>query len=276
VGNPIAFHTGALGAYSAGDAIARIAAAGYDGVELNAEDLPWAKPHVTPATPSAERSAIRKAAGEVGLRITSLSAHIPLVAADLGERRAAIDFSTGCVDLALDLGTNVIHGLTGVVPEGVTLDQAWAWTVEAIDEIASYAASHGVKYGIEPVVGMLVANGAGYGRLLAALPGCPLGMNFDPSHLQVEGEDPADVARRFGDRIVAAHVKDAKGSPESFQFPPFGLGAVDFAALAQAFQAIGYHGPLVVEYEAEAHGGYLLPEDEILKGSLAFVKKYFG
>jgi sugar phosphate isomerase/epimerase len=276
VGNPIAFHTGALGAYSAGDAIARIAAAGYDGVELNAETLPWAKPHVTPATPAAERRAIREAASEVGLRITSLSAHIPLLAADPGERRAAVEFSTGCVDLALDLGTNVIHGLTGVLPRGVAPDQAWTWVVEGIDEIVRYAAERGVKYGIEPVVGMLVATGSDFGRLLAALPACPLGMNYDPSHLQVEGEDPAEVARRFGDRIVAAHVKDAKGSPESFQFPPFGLGAVDFATLAQAFQAIGYRGPLVVEYEAEAHGGYLLPEEEILKGSLAFVRKYFG
>lgn len=274
--NLVAFHTGALGAYSAVEAIERIARAGYDGVELNAETLPWARPHVTPATTAAEREAIRLAATQAGITITSISAHVPLVSADPGKREAAIAFSKGCVALALDLGVNVIHGLTGEVPTGMKREQAWDWALAAIDEIARYAARSGVKYGLEPVVGMLVANGRDMARLVEALPGCPVGMNYDPSHLQVEGDDPAEVARRFGDRIVAAHLKDAKGSPGSFQFPPFGQGSIDFAALAQAFRDIGYHGPLVVEYEAEAHGGYHLPEDEVLGGSLAFVRHYFG
>lgn len=276
MGNPIAFHTGALGAYSATEAIARIAAAGYDGVELNAETLPWAPPHVTPTISAAERRAIREAASSAGLRITSISAHIPLISADPEERRAAVAFSLGCVELALDLGTNVIHGLSGHLPEGVSRDEAWGWVVEAVDEITHYASSRGVKFGLEPVVGMLVANGHDFARLLAALPACPLGMNYDPSHLQVAGEDPAAVARRFGERIIAAHVKDAKGTPDRFEFPPFGLGQVDFAALAQAFREVAYQGPLVVEYEAQAHGGYVLPEEEILRGSLAFVKRHFG
>ena len=125
-------------------------------MELNAETLPWAQPHVTPATGSAERQAIRRAAAEAGVVITSLSAHIGLVSADPGERRAAVTFSQGCVDLALDLGTSTIHGLTGVVPEGVAETRAWDWAFAAIAEITAYAESRGVAYGIEPVVGMLV------------------------------------------------------------------------------------------------------------------------
>jgi len=276
MGNIIAFHTGALGKYPAVEAIRRIAAAGYGGVELNAETLPWARPHVTPATPAAERRAIREAAAKAGVAITAVSAHIGLVYADPAERRAAVAFSKGCVDLALDLGTDVIHGLTGVVPAGVPREEAWDWALAAVAEIADYAASRGVRFGIEPVVGMLVANGSALGRLVAALPGHRVGMNYDPSHLLVEGEDPAEVARRFADLIVAVHLKDAKGTPDHFEFPPLGMGGVDFAALAAALRAAGYAGPLAVEYEAQAFGGYDLSEDEILGQSLAFVRQHFA
>ncbi|MHB1004523.1 MAG: sugar phosphate isomerase/epimerase family protein [Chloroflexota bacterium] len=273
--NLIAFHSGALGHYPATDAIARIARAGYAGVELNAETLPWAQPHVTPATGNAERRAIRRAAAETGLAITSLSAHIGLVSTDPGERRAAVEFSKGCVDLALDLGTNTIHGLTGIVPDGVEETRAWDWALAAIDEITAYAESRGVAYGIEPVVGMLIASGAGMARLVAALPDRKVGMNYDPSHLQVAGDDPATEARRFGARIVAVHLKDAKGTPGNFSFPPLGEGAVDFVTLAQALREVGYAGAVAVEYEAQAFG-YTLSEDEILRDGLAFARRYFG
>ena len=112
-------------------------------------------------------------------------------------------------------------------------------------------------------------------RLVAALPERKVGMNYDPSHLQVAGDDPAAEARRFGDRIVAVHLKDAKGVPGDFSFPPLGEGAVDFSALARALRDVGYAGPLAVEYEAQAFG-YTLTEDEILREGLAFAKRYFG
>lgn len=274
--NTISFHTGALAAYSAVEAIGRIARAGYGGVELNAETLPWAAPHVTPALSAAERRAIRDAAADAGLTITSISAHIGLVEADPQARRAAIEHSKGCADLALDLGVDVIHGLTGAAPDGVTEPEAWDWVLAAVAEIAEYCAARGVAFGIEPVVGMLVHDGASLGRLLAALPAHRVGVNYDPSHLQLAGDDPAEVARRFADRIVAVHLKDAKGTTAEFAFPPLGLGEVDFAALAAALRAADYRGSLSVEYEAQAHGGYTLAEREILEGSLAFVRRYFA
>ena len=51
---------------------------------------------------------------------------------------------------------------------------------------------------------------------------------------------------------------------------------MDFPALAGALRSARYIGPLVVEYEAQAYGGYSLTEQEILEGSLAFVRRHFG
>jgi len=274
--NLIAFHSGALGQYPVTEAIRRIAQAGYGGVELNAERLAWAEPHVTPALTRAEREAIRRAATEAGVVISSIAAHVSLIEEDRAARRAAIEFSKGCIDLALDLGTDIAHGFTGIVPPGISREEAWRWAVDGIAEIADYAAARGVKFGIEPVVGMLVSCADEMKALLEDLAGHSVGMNYDPSHLEVKGDDPAEVARRFRHLIVAVHLKDAKGTPDRFEFPPLGQGSVDFDALASALKSCGYTGPLVVEYEAHAYGGYSLSEEEFLGQSLAFVRKHFA
>ncbi len=273
--NVIAFHSGALGAYSVTEAIRRIGRAGYGGVELNAEKLAWADPHVTPDLSQAERRDIRRAAAEAGIAISSIAAHVGLVEADPTARRRAVEFVKGCIDLGLDLGTDIAHGFTGVVSAGVSSSEAWRWSVEAVAEIVDYAAAEGVKFGMEPVAGMLVSGAAELDNLLRQLPGRAVGVNYDPSHLIVKGDDPAEVARRFGPRIVAVHIKDGKVIPGGYEFPPLGAGAVNFAALAAALKSTGYQGPLVVEYEAHAYGGYSLTEEEILGQSLAFVRRHF-
>ncbi|MHB8992344.1 MAG: hypothetical protein ACYC66_12030, partial [Chloroflexota bacterium] len=71
-------------------------------------------------------------------------------------------------------------------------------------------------------------------------------------------------------------LKDARGRTGAFDFPPLGVGDVDFASLARALQSTGYGGPLVVEYEAQAYGGYQLSEKQVLEGSLAFVRRHFS
>jgi sugar phosphate isomerase/epimerase len=76
------FHSVGLSQCSILTAINKVAAAGYKAIELNAETLPWADPHVTPQTPSDERAAIAAAAKQAGLIISAISAHVPMVDAD--------------------------------------------------------------------------------------------------------------------------------------------------------------------------------------------------
>jgi sugar phosphate isomerase/epimerase len=62
--------------------IPAIAAWGYDAIELNAEELPWAAPHVTPQTDVAVRILVKSVAAEHGLGISAVCAHTSLVSAD--------------------------------------------------------------------------------------------------------------------------------------------------------------------------------------------------
>jgi sugar phosphate isomerase/epimerase len=92
------------------------------------------------------------------------------------------------------------------------------------------------------------------------------GINFDPSHFIPQLLDPAPFIAEFADRIYHVHVKDSRkrldgrrsilGSHLDFgerergwEFVSPGHGDVDFEELIRALNAIGYDGPLSIEWE---------------------------
>lgn len=93
-----------------------------------------------------------------------------------------------------------------------------------------------------------------------------LGFNFDPSHLLWQGIKPELFIRDFSDRIYHVHMKDVSlntdgragilGSHLPFgdlrrgwNFRSIGHGNVDFEAIIRELNAIGYSGPLSIEWE---------------------------
>lgn len=93
-----------------------------------------------------------------------------------------------------------------------------------------------------------------------------LGFNFDPSHLLWQGMVPHLFIREFPDRIFHVHMKDVAvtldgkasliGSHLPFgdlrrgwNFRSLGHGNVDFESIIRELNAIGYSGPLSVEWE---------------------------
>lgn len=92
------------------------------------------------------------------------------------------------------------------------------------------------------------------------------GFNFDPSHLIWQDVDPVEFIRAFPDRIYHVHVKDAAkqlngksgilcshinfGDPRrGWDFRSPGRGHVNFEEITRALNAIGYGGPLSIEWE---------------------------
>ena len=80
-----------------------------------------------------------------------------------------------------------------------------------------------------------------------------------------QGVDPVEFLRRFPDRIYHVHIKDAQltlngragilagywpsGDPRAgWQFRSPGHGGVDWPAIIRALNAIGYDGPLSVDW----------------------------
>ena len=93
-----------------------------------------------------------------------------------------------------------------------------------------------------------------------------LRINFDPSHLVWQGVEPHLFIRELGDRIYHVHMKDAAvtldgkagilgsfltfGDPRrGWNFRSLGHGDVNFEEIIRELNAIGYDGPLSVEWE---------------------------
>jgi sugar phosphate isomerase/epimerase len=122
-------------------------------------------------------------------------------------------------------------------------------------------------------------------RLLAKFDRRPaLGFNFDPSHLQWQGLAPHLFIRQFPDRIYHVHMKDAAvtldgksgilGSHLPFgdlrrgwNFRSLGHGDVEFEEIIRELNAVGYAGPLSVEWEDNG-----MDREDGAKESLEFVR----
>jgi sugar phosphate isomerase/epimerase len=95
------------------------------------------------------------------------------------------------------------------------------------------------------------------------------GFNFDPSHLHWQMVDPVKFLKAFSDRIFHVHMKDAAvtldgetgilashlnfGQPgRGWDFRSLGRGGVKFEEIVRTLNAIGYRGPLSVEWEDAA------------------------
>ena len=92
------------------------------------------------------------------------------------------------------------------------------------------------------------------------------GLNFDPSHLNWQGIDPAAFLLEFASHIIHVHCKDSAtrldgrnsilsshlqfGDPRrGWDFRSVGRGTVNWAELFRALNQINYQGPLSVEWE---------------------------
>ena len=124
-------------------------------------------------------------------------------------------------------------------------------------------------------------------RALQAVGNHPaFGFNYDPSHLGYQGVDYVDFIYQFPERIFHVHMKDVYwsdhpkqvgvfgghvtfGDPRRYwNFRSVGRGKIGFEEIIRALNAIGYQGPLSVEWEDSA-----MDREHGAKESCAFVKR---
>jgi L-ribulose-5-phosphate 3-epimerase len=212
---------------------------------------------------------------ELSAYIRSEGLVVAAICGDLGghgfcveaDNPARIDRSKRIMDLAKELGTNVVTTHIGVVPENEN-DPQYAILHAACTRLGEFAdsmdATFAVETGPEPA--------ARLGRFIRSLPCNGVRVNFDPANLvMVIGEDAAQAVKDVGDLIVHTHAKDgvmlkktdpsviyrafAEGGAEGFSVDdwfrevPLGQGTVDFPRYLEALRSIGYDGFLTIERE---------------------------
>jgi sugar phosphate isomerase/epimerase len=193
-----------------------------------------------------------------------------------GVRQRATEEVIATVHAAQRLGASVVAGFTGspiwsyVVgypsPTAEVVAEGMREVVRRWSPILDACADCGIRYAFEVHPGQIAFDLYSAEMLLDAVGGREeLGFTFDPSHLFWQGVDPAEFLRRFGDRIYHVHVKDVAvtlngrsgllGSYLPYEDPRRGWqprcpgrGGLDWEAIVRALNAIGYAGPLAVEW----------------------------
>ncbi len=137
----------------------------------------------------------------------------------------------------------------------------WHPILDVFDEM-------GVRFALEVHPGEIAFDIASTARALDAIAHREaFGINFDPSHFGYQHVDYIGLIERFADRIYHVHIKDAWWSSQAtaagvfgghtefgdrrryWDFRSPGRGKVDFEAVLRALNAVGYVGPLSVEWE---------------------------
>lgn len=240
-------------------AVKKAAEVGAQGIQVYAT-----RGEMAPENMNAQRIADFKAlVADNGLVISALCGDLGGGFGNKEENLGKVERSKRILDLAKELGTNVVTTHIGVVPTDSSIDR-YKVMQEACFELSRYADEIGAHFAIEtgPETSAILKG------FLDSLGSTGVGVNLDPANLvMVTGDDPAGAVYNLQKYIVHTHAKDGKQlyykDPEiiyglvkdslvtgpSFLEVPLGEGQVPWEKYLNALEDIGYKGFLTIERE---------------------------
>jgi len=253
----LAFSTNAYLRFSFAEAVRRLAALGYQGVEIMAD-----VPHAWPAYLLEEhKQAIRAVLAEHKVKISNINAFMMHAISDPRQlywypswiepdphyRQVRITHTKRALTLARELGSPCITTEPGgPVEPGGSWSAALKLFVEGLKPVAEHAEKEGVLLLIEPEPGLLIETADQFLELMQHLDSPAIGLNFDIGHAYCVGDDPATTIPRLAPYIRHFHLEDIAATRVHHHLVP-GDGAIDFRATLKAIQAIGYRGWITIE-----------------------------
>ncbi len=244
---------------------------GLDAIELFAEkNLGDRIRHAGLNTTDEEIEKTRKLADQYQLHISSICAHFSLIQDDKKERELSLREYKKCIDQAVVLGTDFVHGFSGIPEPQMAHDENFLWRVfcEGACEILDYAGSRNIQFGMEPVIHHLVHSLGTLDQMFERMKRDDLFINYDPVHLYLSGAqgDPVATIRKYGHKIKHVHVHDGHG-PGSFHwdqfvqtlkqewnnFDPPGMGELNWGAILVELKKAGFDGYLSLEHIGDGY-----------------------
>ena len=273
----LSFSTNGFVLYSVFEAVERIAAIGYQGVELLA-DTPHLFAHSVTDTDLRELKELldqnelqvaninaNTAMGYYGMRFWEPLFEPSLANPDPPARRWRIDYSKKCIDMARTLESPTVSLTSGRMVSGIAPKEGLNLLEESLKELLEYAEKKDVQLGIEYEPGLLIERYDELVLLVEKMDSPYLGANLDLGHSHVLGEDHDAVIGRLSDRIFHVHIEDIQDKKHYHLIP--GLGEVDFAALFDSLERHAYDGFVTVELYT-----YLNEPEAAARKSLAYLE----
>jgi sugar phosphate isomerase/epimerase len=152
------------------------------------------------------------------------------------------------LDLAVDLGTDIITTHIGVVP--AEQNEVWEILQSALNQISKYAENLGVRIAVEtgPESGPVLRN------LLDSLNNKSICVNLDPANLVMAGYDLEEAVTALMPFIIHTHAKDGIADKEAmargeWREMALGKGDVPWNNYIKWLKAGGYEGVYTIERE---------------------------
>src|SRR5437870_1123396 len=253
----LAFSTNAYLKFSFAEAVHRLAAIGYRGVEIMAD-----VPHAWPAyLLDEQKQAIRDALAANKLAISNVNAfmmnaindarqrywHPSWIEPDRHYRQVRIDHTCRALTLARELGAPCITTEPGgPVEPGASWSAALKLFVEMIKPVAEHAEKEGMLLLVEPEPGLLIETVDQFLEFMQHIDSPAVGMNYDIGHAYCVNDNPAATIPRVAKHIRHFHLEDIAATRVHHHLVP-GEGAIDFAAALNAIRAMNYQGWITVE-----------------------------
>jgi sugar phosphate isomerase/epimerase len=253
----LAFSTNAYLRYPFDEAADRIAALGYEGLELLAD-----VPHAWPAgLLEGPKRGIRAAMERNRLAFSNVNAFMmnaindyrqpywypSFIEPDPHYRRVRIDHTRRALSLCAELGApHITTEPGGPLAPGQSRQEAIDLFVEVLKPLAEHAHNLGVLLLIEPEPELLLETTDQYLEVADRLNAPSIGLNFDVGHAYCVREDLPRAIAKLAPQIRHYHFEDIAATRVHHHLVP-GAGAIDFTSVIAAIRATGYDGWLTVE-----------------------------
>ena len=159
----------------------------------------------------------------------------------------------------------------------VSEEKLWENYEYFITRVLPVAEQAGVKMGLHPDdpplsplrgVGRIFTSADAFVRALALSDSHAHGITYCQANFRAMGEDIAETARRFADRIVFVHFRDIEGTREDFTETFHDNGPTDMAAQLKLYADLGFRGPIRVDHVPSMAGEEDLPHGYAQLGRL--------
>jgi len=256
----LAFSTNAYTNHPLPEAVDRIAGHGYAGVELLAD-----RPHAyLPEFGDEARERLQRVLDRTGIAVSNVNANTTtgyysdappsaffepsVINPDPDLRGWRVEYTKRAIDLATAVGAPAVCLATGSPLPGTKPAEATDLLYDSLHRILDYAEPRGVDVGIEFEPELLVDTTDATLDVIDDVGRDGLGVNLDLGHAAVNGEDPADAVRRCAGHITGVHLEDIAGGVggRHYHLIP-GEGDLDFAAIFDALDDVGYDGYATLE-----------------------------
>lgn len=214
-------------------ALREVAAAGYDGVELFDGNLMQYE----------DRSdELRRLLAETGLELVAVYSGANFVFPEILEEE--LWRIEKAASLASRLGAEHLVVGGGAQRSRGTTEEDYGRLGQGLERVVEIAEQHGLSASYHPHLTTIVETPEQLEKVMARsrIHFCP-----DTAHLVAGGGDPAELIRRYAERIVYVHLKDFTAEP--FAFLPLGRGDLDLRAIIDELERADFDGWITVELD---------------------------